>query len=567
MQSKKKIESIGITALYCRLSRDDGMEGDSNSVANQKKLLQKYAKENNFSNTKFYVDDGYTGTNFNRPGFQQMIDDIELGYITTVIVKDMSRLGRDYLQVGYYTDDYFPEKNVRFIAVNDCVDSADGENELAPFRNVMNEMYARDISRKVRSSHRIRGNAGEPLSQPPYGYMKSPDNPKFWIIDEEAAQVVRSVFRMCIEGKGNETIARILQENKALVPMAYWQSKGLGRGGKKTQSNPYKWCKTTIAKMLAQQEYCGDIINFKTYSKNFKNKARIPNPKESWSIFKDVHEPIIEREMFEHVQELVKKQTKRRPPKAGNGEKNMFTGLLFCADCGSKMWYHVRHNKETTYFFSCSNYKGDRGTCESTHYIRADSVEMIVRAELEKLAQIVTMNEDAFANLLEDKVNKDIVKEQKLIEQSIAKATARSQEVSRLYERVYEDNVNGKVTDEWFMQLSHKYEVERDELKKKILELNQQLAKISEVREGKEHFLSCVRSFAEMKEVTPMILQELIEKIEVYAVEGTGLNRTQSVIIHYKFIGELDMPENFDKIKVNTRKGVEVEYLRTTKTA
>ncbi len=368
MQSKKKIESIGITALYCRLSCDDGMEGDSNSVANQKKLLQKYAKENDFSNTKFYVDDGYTGTNFNRPGFQQMIDDIEMGYITTVIVKDMSRLGRDYLQVGYYTDDYFPEKNVRFIAVNDCVDSADGENELAPFRNVMNEMYARDISRKVRSSHRIRGNAGEPLSQPPYGYMKSPDNPKFWIIDEEAAQVVRSVFKMCIEGKGNETIARTLQENKVLVPMAYWQSKGLGRGGKKTQSNPYKWCKTTIAKMLAQQEYCGDVINFKTYSKNFKNKTRIPNPKESWSIFKDVHEPIIEREMFEHVQELVKKQTKRRPPKAGNGEKNMFTGLLFCADCGSKMWYHVRHNKETTYFFSCSNYKGDRGTCENTLY-------------------------------------------------------------------------------------------------------------------------------------------------------------------------------------------------------
>ena len=267
------------------------------------------------------------------------------------------------------------------------------------------------------------------------------------------------------------------------------------------------------------------------------------------------------------VQELIKKQTKRRPPKAGNGEKNMFTGLLFCADCGSKMWYHVRHNKETTYFFSCSNYKGDRGTCESTHYIRADSVEMIVRAELEKLAQIVTLNENAFANLLEEKVNKDIVKEQKLIEQSIAKATARSQEVSRLYERVYEDNVNGKVTDAWFMELSHKYEVERDELKKKILDLNQQLAKISEIRDGKEHFLSCVRSFAEMNEVTPMILQELIEKIEVYAVEGTGLNRTQSVVIHYKFIGELDMPENFDKIKVNTRKGVEVEYLRTTKTA
>lgn len=227
MQSKKKEDNVGITALYCRLSRDDGAEGDSNSVANQNRMLTKYAKENGFGNTRFYVDDGYTGTNFNRPGFQQMLEDIEMGYVSTIIVKDMSRLGRDYLQVGYYTDTYFPDRDIRFIAVNDCVDSNDGENELAPFRNVMNEMYARDISRKVRSSHRLRGNAGEPLSQPPYGYIKSPENKKKWIVDAEAAQVVQDIFRMCLEGKDNETIARILQEQKVLIPMAYWQSKGL----------------------------------------------------------------------------------------------------------------------------------------------------------------------------------------------------------------------------------------------------------------------------------------------------------------------------------------------------
>ena len=331
MQSKKKTEDIGITALYCRLSRDDGMEGDSNSVANQKKLLSKYAKENGFGNTRYYVDDGYTGTNFNRPGFQQMLEDMDMGYISTVIVKDMSRLGRDYLQVGYYTDTYFPDRNIRFIAINDCVDSADGENELAPFRNVMNEMYARDISRKVRSSHRIRGNSGEPLSQPPYGYMKSPDNKKRWVIDPEAAQVVRNIFRMCLEGKGNETIARILQENEVMIPMAYWQSKGLGRGGKRTQPNPYKWAKTTVAKILAQQEYCGDIINFKTYSKSFKNKTRLDNPEGNWVIFKGVHEPIIDRETFERVQELTKR-TKRRAPKKGSAEKNMICDLLYCAD-------------------------------------------------------------------------------------------------------------------------------------------------------------------------------------------------------------------------------------------
>ena len=338
MQTKtnKKNKQMGITALYCRLSRDDGMEGDSNSIANQKRLLSKYAKENGFSNTKYYVDDGYTGTNFNRPDFQKMLDDMEMGYITTVIVKDMSRLGRDYLQVGYYTDTFFPEHDIRFIAINDCVDSADGENELAPFRNVMNEMYARDISRKVRSSHRLRGNAGEPLSPPPYGYMKSPDNPKHWIIDEDAAKVVRQIYAWCIEGKGNEVIARLLQESETLVPMAYWKSKGLGRGGKKTQANPYKWCKTTIGKMLALREYTGDIVNFKTYSKSFKNKTRIPNAEENMVIFKDVHEPIIDRDTWERVQ-AIKSKTKRRAPKPENGEKNMFCDLLYCADCGSKL--------------------------------------------------------------------------------------------------------------------------------------------------------------------------------------------------------------------------------------
>lgn len=423
MQSKKK-EQTGITALYCRLSRDDGTEGDSNSVANQKRLLSKYAKENGFSNTRYYVDDGYTGTNFNRPSFQKILEDMDMGYISTVIVKDMSRLGRDYLQVGYYTDTYFPDRNIRFIAVNDCMDSADGENELAPFRNVMNEMYARDISRKVRSSHRLRGNAGEPLSQPPYGYMKSPEDKKKWIIDSEAAKVVRDIFRMCLEGKGNETIARILQENKVFIPMAYWQSKGLGRGGKKTQANPYKWCKTTVAKILSQQEYCGDVINFKTYSKSFKQKARLENPKENWAIFKDVHEPIIEREVFEQVQKLISK-TKRRAPKKENAEKNMFCDLVFCADCGSKMWFNVKHDKEDIPFFSCSNYKGNRGTCMETHYIRADALEQIIMAELRQLAWYLTDDEEEFAEILLSKTNEDTQNEQKFLEASIQKSVVR----------------------------------------------------------------------------------------------------------------------------------------------
>ena len=547
--------------MYCRLSRDDGAEGDSNSVANQKRMLTKYAKENGFGNTRFYVDDGYTGTNFNRPGFQQMLEDIEMGYVSTIIVKDMSRLGRDYLQVGYYTDTYFPDRNIRFIAVNDCVDSNDGENELAPFRNVMNEMYARDISRKVRSSHRLRGNAGEPLSQPPYGYMKSPENKKKWIVDAEAAQVVQDIFRMCLEGKGNETIARILQEQKVLIPMAYWQSKGLPRGGKKTQPNPYKWGKTTVAKILAQQEYCGDVINFKTYSKSFKNKSRIPNPEENWAVFKNVHKPIIDRETFEAVQKLISK-TKRRAPKKENAEKNMFCDLLYCADCGSKLWSHVNTVNKNIQYFSCSNYKTDtRGTCETRHYIRADAIEQVVMLELRRMAQFLQDDEEAFAELLAQKTNKDIMKEQKYLEEELCKSVARNEKISGLYEKLYEDNASGKVTDEWFMQLSHKYEVERMELKAKIAKLRKRISNIGTMQQNKENFINAIRRFMEMKKLTAPLLRELIDKITVYETEGVGKNRSQRIMIHYKFIGYIEIPECGKNYKADTRKGVAVEYV------
>lgn len=562
MQSKKNKEQAGITALYCRLSRDDGTEGDSNSIANQKKLLTKYAKENGFANTRFYVDDGYTGTNFNRPGFQKLLEDMEKGCVSAIIVKDMSRLGRDYLQVGYYTDTFFPDHNIRFIAINDCVDSDDGENELAPFRNVMNEMYARDISRKVRSSHRLRGNAGEPLSQPPYGYMKSPENKKLWIIDPEAAQIVKEIFAMCIEGEGNETIARILQERQVLVPMAYWQSKGLDRGGKKTQSNPYKWCKTTIAKILAQQEYCGDVINFKTYSKSFKNKARICNPEENWAVFKNRHEPIIDRETFEQVQKLTGK-TKRRAPKNSN-KKSMFCDLVYCADCGSKLWFHTNTKNVDIQYFSCSNYKTDtRGTCETRHYVREDAIAQVVKMELQYMATILDEHEDEFAKALEKKANADSIKEKKLIEAELQKAVVRNERVAGLYEKLYEDNAEGKVTDEWFVQLSHKYEVERMELKAKIADDKERLRKLAENNRNKENFISAVRKFMEMKELTPALLKELIDRIEVYETEGTGKNRTQRIIIYYRFVGYIEISGGDRKRNhtAETRKGVAVQYL------
>ena len=564
MQSKKKKIQTGITALYCRLSRDDGAEGDSNSIANQKKLLQKYSKENGFSNTRYYVDDGYTGTNFNRPGFQKLLEDIDLGYVSTVIVKDMSRLGRDYLQVGYYTDTYFPDRNIRFIAINDCVDSADGENELAPFRNVMNEMYARDISRKIRSSHRLRGNAGEPLSQPPYGYLKSPENKKRWVIDPYAAGVVQDIFRMCLEGKGQETIARILQERNILIPMAYWYSLGLKRAGKQPQADPYKWGKTSVAKILANQEYCGDIINFKTYSKSFKNKARIENPEENWVVFKNVHEPIIDRETFEQVQKMVGK-TKRRSPKIENGEKSMFSDLLYCADCGHKLWHHINTNNHNIHFFSCSNYKTDtRGSCETRHYIRADAIEQVVMWELQRMIQFLKNDEAMFAALLAQKTNADTAAEKKHLEAECQKATARNNKVAELFEKLYEDNVSGKVTDEWFMQLSHKYEVERMELKAKIAELHNRILELDSMKENKDQFIHAIRKFMEMQTLTAPLLRELIDHIDVYETEGTGKNRTQRIMIHYKFVGVIEIPDDGDNYTADTRKGVAVEYITQT---
>lgn len=551
---------FGITAIYCRLSRDDGTDSESNSIGNQKKLLSQKAKELKLTNTKFYVDDGYTGTNFNRPGFQALLEDIEMGYVTTVMVKDLSRLGRDYVSVGHYTDNFFPEHNIRFIAVNDLVDSNDGDNEIAPFKNIMNEMYARDISRKVRSSHRIRGNLGEPLSQPPYGYMKNPDNKKKWIIDTEAAEVVKSIFKMCLEGKGNETIARILQENKVLIPMAYWQSKGLNRGGKKTQPDPYKWCKTTVGKILAQQEYCGDVINFKTYSKSFKNKKRLSNPEENWKIFKDVHEPIIDRDTFETVQKM-KSKGKRRAPNPEHAEKNMFCGLVYCADCGSPLWFNVNHPNTDIKYFMCSNYKGRRGTCEGTHYVRADSLEQIVMLELRNLASFLKDDEQTFANILETKTNRNILSQQKFLEKSIDKATARTKEVALMYEKLFEKHINGIVGEESFMQLSQKYEAERDELKVKIKQYKDELSEIETLRTSKEQFTLAVRKFMQMETLTPAILNELIEKIEVHSIEERGKDKTQKIIIHYRFVGIIEKPNKTGNVVLEPRQGVAIEYL------
>ncbi len=505
---------------------------------------------------------------FNRPGFQQLIDDIEIGLVSAVMVKDLSRLGRDYVSVGNYTDSYFPEHNVRFIAVNDAIDSDEGESEIAPFKNILNEMYARDISKKIRSSHRLRGSMGEPLSQPPYGYMKSPENKKKWIIDPEAATVVKSIFKMCLDGKGNETIARELQENKVLIPMAYWRSKGLNRGGKKTQTNPYKWCKTTVQKILSQQDYCGDIINFKTYSKSFKNKRRIENSKENWAVFKDVNEPIIDRETFEAVQKFISK-TKRRAPKKENGERSIFNGLIYCGDCHSKMRYHTSTSNKEIHYFTCSDNKVDyRGNCPGRHYVRADALEEVVKLELRRLVEMLEIDESYFAQLLLRKNAEEREKDKKFLELELQKAIARSGTVSQLYEKLYEDNVIGKVSDEWFVELSHKYEKERMDLKAKIADTRYRIEELKNNNSEYEKFISAIRRFMQMDNLTSPLLRELIDHIDIFETEGTGKSRTQRIVIYYRFIGYIELPNTTKQTHIaDTRKGVAVEYITEQFTA
>lgn len=566
MQSKKQKQLTGITALYCRLSRDDKTDKESNSITNQRKLLQSYAKSHGLSNTKVYVDDGFTGTNFNRPGFQEMLDDIEMGYVTTVVVKDLSRLGREYLQSGYYQEVYFPEHGIRFIAVNDGVDTTTGideSTELVPFRNVMNEFYARDISRKVRSAHNTRGKAGEPLSQPPYGYMKDPQNKKRWIVDPDAALVVKEIFRLYLNGKGEDTIARILEDEGHLNCTAYWAEKGINRGGKKSQPNKYKWKSSTIHNILVRQEYCGDVVNFKTHSKSFKNHRRIDNPKEDWLIFENVHEPIIDRESYKKVQKMLG-NTKHRAPKEENGPKSIFCDLLYCGDCHKKLWYHTNTVNKDIHYFSCSNYAKDyRGTCPTRHYIRADAVQTVVEMELRRLASFLANDEDHFAELLARKSNEETDAKKKSATAELTKSEMRIEMLPKLLKKLYEDNLSGKTTDDDYNILSREYAEEREQLKKKILRLRSRIREMDNSESEREEFIRAIRKFIQMKTLTKPLLNELIDHIDVYETEGSGKNRTQRVVIYYKYVGYLAVPERMDMPNyiADLREGVAVEYV------
>ena len=562
MKQSNNKKSRDVTAfLYERLSRDDNLEGESYSIGNQKKLLAKVAKEKGYTNLVHFLDDGISGVTMDRPGFVEMICQLEQGKAAAVFVKDLSRLGRNYIEVGRLTEEFFPDHDIRLVAVSDNIDTAEGENELAPIRNLFNEWYARDISKKRRISNKIKGNAGEPMGQPPYGYIKDPNDPKHWIVDDEAAQVVRRVYSMTLEGFGTEQIAAQLEKDDVLTPRAYWLTKGIKRPGKGKQQPPTKWNSSTITKILSLQEYCGDILNFKTYSKSYKNKKRIDNDRENWVVFQDVHEAIIERAVYEQVQQKRGKIRKRR---TNNGEHNMFSGLLVCADCGSNLHFHFNQGNPEIKYFNCSNYKGNRGTCTSTHYVRVDFLEEVVLGEIRRLTKFASLYEDEFVKAVIGHSQQAEQTDRKLKEKEIRTLLARDEELDGLFERIYEDNVSGKLSDDRFAKMSRRYEDEQKELAEKIKKLRSEIEKQSSRSMTTDMFIGLVRKYTRARKLTPRMLNELVEKIEVFNAEKIDGVWEQRLRIHYNCVGTIEIPTVLPlpilEVSVNTRKGVVVNY-------
>ena len=560
-QSSKKT-ALGTAALYCRLSRDDNMDNESNSISNQKKILQKAAKDKGYTDTIFFVDDGITGTTMKRPGFQKMIAAIEAGYISAVFVKDLSRLGRNYIEVGKLTEEFFPLHDVRLVAVSDGVDSDEGEDDFTPFKNIMNEYYAKDISKKRRIVNKMKGNAGIPLSPPPYGYIKNPDDPRFWVVDPVAADVVRRIYRMALEGYGLAETAAALGADGIVNPTYYWRSKGTSRGGSKSTLEPTKWGHTTIKKILTTQEYCGDVINFKSYSKSYKMKRRIENPEENRAIFLNVHEAIIDRPTWEKVQAL-KAGTRRKRPTVTQ-EPSAFSGVMKCPECGGNLNFHFNQNNHDIKFFSCQNHNSGLRKCSSTHYIRLDFLEQVVLYEVHRLACFANEYENDFIKVMVGRSAKVAENERVRKKRELDGLLARDRELDTLFERLYEDNVSGKIDDARFAKMAKRYEQEQGENAGRIKALRLEVKKLEEKRMDVDDFLETVRHYTNAAKITKRMVAELIDHIEVYpAVKEDGVTN-QRVTIHYNCIGAFEVPDRRKTperdILLETRKGVAPSY-------
>lgn len=531
-----------ITALYARLSQEDALDGESNSIANQKKILLKYAKDNGFSNPIFFIDDGVSGVTFDRPGWNEMIRLAEAGKVTTVIVKDMSRMGRDYLKVGYYTESFFAERDIRYIAINDGVDSDKGDNEFTPFRNLFNDFYARDTSKKIRAVMRAKGNAGEHLcTNPPYGYMKSPDNKKQWIVDEEAAAVVKRIFDLCVAGKGPMQIAKILTADKVLTVKAYYAK----RDGKTMPDNLYRWDYKSISGILERPEYTGCTVNFKTYSKSHKLKKRLQNTPENYRIFPNTQSAVIEEKVFERVQGL--RANKRRPTKTGR--QGLFSGLLYCADCGEKLYFCTTNSfspKQEHYV--CSNYKSNTGTC-SAHFIREETLTLFVRQRIFDVTAMFFDDIQGFQNMVYQQRFEEAEKAIKQKKKELEQAKKRIAELDRIFKRIYEDDISGTISHERFLKLSAEYEAEQKELTEFVKAEKTAVDTYEQDRTDFDSFAAIIRKYVGIRELTPTIVNEFVKKIVVHAPDKSSGHRRQKIEIVWNFIGELEQDEDKQTIE------------------
>ena len=518
-----------ITALYCRLSNDDDLNGESNSITNQKAILQKYADDNGFRNAQFYVDDGFSGTNFNRPDFMRMMEDVKSGKVGTVITKDLSRFGRDYLMTGQYIEMILPDYDVRYIAINDGVDTLRSENEMMVFKNVFNDWYARDCSKKIKAVFKSKGQSGKPLTTNiPYGYKKSETDKNLWEVDEETAPVVKRIFRLCIDGYGPMQIAKILTADNILTPTAYRQMKSTGGV---TVEKPCRWAQKTIVGILEKLEYVGHTVNFKTHKKSYKNKKKMANPREEWMIFENTHEPIISQHDFDLVQEL--RKNKRKIQK--HGEVNPFSGMVYCADCGAKMYLcRSRSLTDEQEHMKCSTYAHDSEEC-SAHFIRTVVLRELVLGELNKLLETVHANEDEFVNTAMEYASTAQSQEIKKARKVLTQSEKRIAELDKLFTRLYEDNVSGKISDERFTQMSANYDSEQRHLKQTVSELKAFIEATEQKTADVSNFIQLVRKYTFINELTPEIMHELVEKIVVHAPNKSSGHREQRVEIYFRF--------------------------------
>ncbi len=525
-----------ITALYCRLSQEDSLAGESNSVTNQRKILETFAREKHFTNLSFFVDDGYTGIDFNRPGFQKMLEEIEAGKVSTVICKDLSRFSRNSAMAGMYINFIFAEHGVRFIAINDNFDTIDPnsvDNDFAGIKNWFNEFYARDTSRKIRAVNKAKGERGERLTtNVPYGYLKSPDDPKAWIIDDEAAQVVKRIFSLCMEGRGPSQIAAQLEKDKILNPTAYKAKQGIDTPHAEPD-NPYRWHSSTIVNILELKEYTGATVNFKTYTNSIWDKKKRDNPEENRKVFENTHPAIISLDVFDKVQEI-RQQRHRR---TATGKSSMFSGLVFCADCKEKLYYSTTSRFEKRQdFFVCSTHRANKDKC-SGHYIRAVVLEDVVWKHMREVISFVTRYEAYFRAEMEQNLRLQSEETIRVHRKRLTQAEKRIGELDRLFVKIYEDNANSKLSDERFAMMSKTYEDEQAELKAEVKSLQQEIEVQERQIENLEQFIQRVQSHTDLTELTPYALRELVKAVYVEAPDKSSGKRRQKVHIEYDLVG------------------------------